>query len=207
MTQPTRPSLLVRLRQPEDSSAWSEFVTIYGPLLAGWCRQRGLQNSDAEDVAQTVLLRLAKRIATFSYDPDRGSFRAYLRTLARYAINDFFTETKEKGSGDTRVLSALESVAATTDLLARLDEAFDYELLNEALHRVRNRVEEQTWAAFELTAFQGLPTDSVAQQLHLSMATIYKAKSRILNHLREEIALLDPDQDSINRVASLVSHS
>lgn len=92
----TRPSLLMRLRSTEDAAAWTEFVGLYGPIIVGWCQHRGLQPSDADDVAQDVLLRLATRMRTFRYDPSQGSFRAYLCTLSKYAVSDFCSRWKEE---------------------------------------------------------------------------------------------------------------
>ena len=63
---PTRITLLHRLRQePEDPSAWAEFVGRYGEKILDWCRRWRLQEADAQDVSQTVLLRLAVKLRTF----------------------------------------------------------------------------------------------------------------------------------------------
>ena len=43
----TRLSLLSRLRKdPQDASAWDEFVGRYGPRIEAWCRRCGLQDAD-----------------------------------------------------------------------------------------------------------------------------------------------------------------
>lgn len=200
----TRPSLLLRLRQPHDVTAWTEFVETYGPVIIGWCRNRGLQPSDADDVAQTVLLRLAGRMQTFAYDAARGSFRSYLFTLSKYAVNDFIAEQRERGSGDSAILASLETISAREELIARLDESFDHELLTEALTRSRKRVEEQTWLAFELTAIQGIAAADAASRLEMPMASVYKAKSRVLRIVREELNVLDSTQESLARVHAIL---
>src|SRR5215510_13014898 len=95
----TSASLLARLRQHTiDQAAWAEFVRRYGPLLLGWCRRWGLQEVDAHDVTQTVLVKLVGTMRSFEYDPAR-SFRAYLRTLARYAWCDFLEACRKPGAG------------------------------------------------------------------------------------------------------------
>ena len=72
----THVSLLARLRlDPRDQAAWDAFVERYGPRIFRWCRGRGLQESDAEDVTQNVLLDLGRQMRTFEYRPapeDRG---------------------------------------------------------------------------------------------------------------------------------------
>src|SRR5215217_6333166 len=148
----TRVTLLGRVgRAPSDPGAWSEFVRHYGPKIYTWCVAWGLQDSDARDVTQNVLLNLAVRLGDFDYDPD-GSFRAWLKTLTRHAWHDFRKAQQRfgQGSGDTLVLDGLANVAAREDLARRLEEAFDHELLQEAVARVRLRVEPRTWEAFRL---------------------------------------------------------
>lgn len=189
----TSTSLLARLgRDDADQAAWSEFVRRYGPLLYCWCRHWKLQEADAQDVTQTVLVKLAQKMRTFTYDPSR-SFRAYLKTLARYAWCDFL-EARQKpggGSGDSEVLRRLEKVEAGEDLLQRLNEQFDQELLEEAAARVRRRVEPHTWEAFCLTALEGGSGAEVAARLGLKVATVIKAKSKVQQMLREEIDRLE----------------
>ena len=86
----TRLSLLTRLAKPGpvDQLAWEEFVDQYGPMIYRWCRRWGLQDADAKDVTQQVLLTLPTKLASFKYNPD-GSFRAWLHTLAHHAWHDF----------------------------------------------------------------------------------------------------------------------
>jgi RNA polymerase sigma-70 factor (ECF subfamily) len=189
----TSTTLLGRLRQePADQEAWTEFVRRYGPHVYRWCRRWRLQEADAQDVTQAVLVRLADRMRTFAYEP-AGSFRAYLKTLARYAWYDFLEASKQPdaGVGGSDVLKRLQSVEAEGDLLQRLNEQFDQELLSEAQERVRQRVELHTWEAFRLTALEGQSGADIAAQLGIKVATVYKAKSKVQQMLQEEVARLE----------------
>ena len=189
----TSPSLLGRLRTcPTDQAAWEEFVDRYGDKIYAWCRQWKLQDADARDVVQNVLARLAVKMRTFSYDPSL-SFRGWLRTLAHHAWSDFVAgrQRGSPGSGDSQVLDQLESVAARDDLLARLDEEFDRELLQEAAARVRLRVEAHTWEAFRLTAIERLSGAEAAERLGMKVATLFKAKSKVQKMLQDEVRKLE----------------
>src|SRR5262249_27719327 len=84
----TSASLLERLRAPEDQAAWRDFAGRYGPKIYKWCLRWNLQEADAEDVTQNVLLKLAAKMRTFAYDPSR-SFRAWLKTVTHHAWRDF----------------------------------------------------------------------------------------------------------------------
>jgi RNA polymerase sigma-70 factor (ECF subfamily) len=155
----TSASLLGRLRaNAADQAAWSEFVRRYGRQIYRWCRKYGLQPADAEDVTQTVLMKLAEKLRAFTYDPAR-SFRAYLKTLTHYAWCDFLDAQKRPGagSGDSGIRDLLQTVEARDDLVEHLREEFDLEIMEAAMARVSERVEPHTWEAFRLTAVEELP--------------------------------------------------
>jgi RNA polymerase sigma-70 factor (ECF subfamily) len=193
----TSASLLARLRQNgTDQAAWAEFVRRYSRPIFHWCRKWKLQEADAEDVTQTVLLKLAEQMRTFTYDPAR-SFRAYLKTLTHRAWCNFLESRRRPGagSGDSAVRELLQAVAARDDLVEHLKEEFDRELLDEAMARVRQRVEAHTWEAFALTALEGLSGAGAAQRLDLKVATVFKAKSKVQKMLQEEIARLEGTGD------------
>jgi RNA polymerase sigma-70 factor (ECF subfamily) len=186
-------TLLERLRQgAADQAAWAELVRRYAPLIYRWCRRWQLQEADAQDVTQAVLAKLAQKMRTFRYD-SAGSFRGYLRTLARYAWCDLLEDGRRPGagSGDSRVLRLLETVEAGDDLVQRLNEQFDQEVLAEAQARVQQRVEAHTWEAFRLTALEGLSGAEAAARLGLAVATVFKAKSKVRQMLQEEVARLE----------------
>jgi RNA polymerase sigma-70 factor (ECF subfamily) len=182
----TRVTLLGRL-QAADQAAWAEFVRHYGRLVYGWCQKWNLQPADAEDVTQTVLVRLAEKMRTFQYDPTR-SFRAYLKTLAHYAWCDMLASRSKSGagSGDSAVAELLQSIEARDDLVLRLLEDHDREMLAEIMPRVQQRVEPHTWEAFRLTALEGLSGAQAAERLGIKVATVFKARSKVQQMLREE---------------------
>jgi RNA polymerase sigma-70 factor (ECF subfamily) len=197
----TSVSLLGRLSQdPTDQLAWSEFVDRYGAKIYGWCRRWHLQDADAKDVTQAVLATLCIKIRTFSYDPNL-SFRGWLRTLTHHTWSDLVARRRPSlaggGVGESET-GLLESLQARDDLLERLDEQFDYELLEEASARVRVRVEPHTWEAFRLTAIEGMSGALVADRLGLQVATVFKAKSKVQRMLREQIARLESSERKRN---------
>src|SRR4030095_11523845 len=110
----TRASLLARLRESEDQTAWREFFDIYWPLLFSVSRRSGLTDADAQDVAQDVLGMVARQMPEFRYDPARGSFKAWLLTLTRRRIarhwrpgekeRDHRQERPPTRTGESRVL-------------------------------------------------------------------------------------------------------
>jgi RNA polymerase sigma-70 factor (ECF subfamily) len=189
----TRITLLGRLRRdPTNQTAWNEFVDQYGPKIMGWCQKWRLQEADAQDVTQNVLLKLAEKLRDFSYDPTR-SFRAWLKTVAQNACSDFLQGRQKPGlgSGDSLIGQFLLNAEARQDLLQHLEQEFDREILEEAMLRVRLRVAPQTWQAFWLTAYESLSGAEAAARIPMQVAQVYVAKRRVQKMLQEEVARLE----------------
>ncbi len=195
-TSRTRVTLLHRISQnPGDQPSWSEFVELYGPTIRTWIVHWGLQEADAQDVVQNVLLRLTTKLPLFQYDSTR-SFRGWLKTLTHHAWHDFVTEAgyRHRGSGDSTVLEQLQSVAAREDLAARVEATFDKEVLEVALLRARERVAAPTWEAFRLAALDGIAPQDVADTLHVRVSQVYLAKHRVQKLVQEEIKAIEAGQ-------------
>ena len=189
----TRVTLLARLRQdPTDQAAWGVFVEHYGRHIYRWCQRWKLQDADAEDVTQDILVKLAQKLRAFAYDPSR-SFRGWLKTLAHHAWRDFVDSPRRAraAAGDRQVWELLHTLEAREDLIQKLQEAFDHELLEAAKVRVRLRVAPHTWEAFRLVVIEGLPVTEVAAAVQMKVAMVYVAKSKVQKMLREEIAKLE----------------
>lgn len=186
----TNVSLLGRLSEfPANQGAWHDFVTIYGFHLIEWCKRFGLQQADAEDVTQLTLLRLARVMRTFDYNPEL-SFRAWLRTVAQHVWLDFTRSRKHSvtnGTGGNQIYT----LHAQQDFTNSIESAYNEELLKKSLDNVRLRVHPQTWEAFRLTTLEQVPSPDVALQLGVKLASIYKAKSNVLKLLQQEINYLE----------------
>lgn len=185
-----------RLRAvPADQGAWRDFVAIYGVHILRWAKQWGMQDADAEDVTQSTLLRLAKSMRNFTYDPSL-SFRGWLRTLAHHAWQDMIRGKRPMLFGGMEDSNPLNNVVANDDLAQALESAFDEELLRKAIACVRLRIEPQTWDAFRMTALESRSGSEVAERLGMRLTSVYKARSNVQKMLQEEIRLLEVECDA-----------
>jgi RNA polymerase sigma-70 factor (ECF subfamily) len=194
----TRATLLGRLYQSgaDDEDAWREFVELYGRRIYKWCRHWRLQDADAEEVTQQVLMLLLVKMKDFVYDPSR-SFRAWLKTVTHHAWRNLVTSRQyaATASGDGRQWERLLTIEARDDLVQRLEREFDRELLEQAMVRVRIRVAPHNWEAFRLTAIDGVESREVARRLDMKIANVYAARSNVQRLLREEVEELERDED------------
>ena len=184
----THPSLLVRIRNRDDASAWGDFVEIYSPLIYGYARKQGLQDADAVDVTQDVLRIVARSIGRLDYDPRRGSFRGWLFTIVRNELRDWFTRQRSVvvGAGESSAVRRLnEFPAAQDEDSSAWDQDHQRRLFEWAAARVRVEVQESTWNAFWETTVEGRSGKDVAAEWGLSVAAVYLAKSRVMARLKE----------------------
>jgi RNA polymerase sigma-70 factor (ECF subfamily) len=190
----TRASLFFRLYRSGgvDEGAWREFVDRYGRLIYKWCRYWQLQDADAEEVTQQVLVQLLSKMRGFVYEPS-GSFRAWLKTVTHNVWRNLAVSRKcvPVGGRDSEEWEQLLTIAARDDLNRRLEQRFDHELLDEAIVRVRLRVAPHNWEAFRLTALDGAAPQEVARRLTMKVAHVYAARSSVQRLLREEVQKLE----------------
>jgi RNA polymerase sigma factor (sigma-70 family) len=181
----TKPSLLVRVRDPLDGEAWRTFVALYAPLVYRFLRRRSLQDAGAADLTQEVMGEVSRAIRSFEYQPDRGRFRDWLLIITRRRLIRFH-EQRARMPG---LVSAAElPEPAGVDMPdADWDEAFHARVLRVALHRIRPHFEASSWQAFERVWLEHRPAAETADALSLSIEAVYMAKSRILRRLEAEV--------------------
>jgi RNA polymerase sigma-70 factor (ECF subfamily) len=186
----TRASLLARLGDASDGAAWQQFVELYGSLVYSFARQRGLQDADAADLTQEVLLAIAQTAGRWHYDPQQGSFRGWLYGLTRHKIAKFLRQRQVQpiGSGDSDAQQRLtEEPGPEPDLEAAWEQEYRQHLFRLAAAQIRKNFAPTTWRAFWRTAVEGASGAAVAAELGLSVGAVYVARSRVLARLTQQI--------------------
>src|SRR5262245_24735151 len=112
LTPTTRASLLFRLRDSQDHEAWVEFVSLYEPVAYRLLRRHGLQDADARDVMQELFMAVGRSIDRWDPAKERGSFRGWLRRVARSLVINWFNQRGRRvvASGGSDMLAVLDSV-------------------------------------------------------------------------------------------------
>ncbi len=186
----TRASLILRLPSREDAGAWQEFVSIYEPFVYRFARRGGLQDADARELVQDVMLSVAKAVGRWKPDKQQAKFRTWLFRIARNQLLDVLEKQRRTvaANGGSGLMQLLNSMASSHEsALLQLQTDHRRELFRWAAQRVRQNVTETTWQAFWLTAVQNQSVDDVALQLNLNSGAVYIARSRVLAKLRLEV--------------------
>ncbi|MEQ1830302.1 MAG: sigma-70 family RNA polymerase sigma factor [Pirellula sp.] len=195
--QNTRASLLLRIRDQRDEIAWGEFVEVYMPLIYSYGLKHGLQAPDAADLSQDTMRQVVRSIETFDYDPNRGSFRGWLLTVARNQLRRMMNQRdgSTSGSGDTSVAIMLSQQASPSEE-ASWEREYQLQLFRWAAQEVRNEFRESTWQAFWLSVVEEISIAEVSQRLQLTPGAIYIARSRVLARIRSAIAKVEGESNA-----------
>jgi RNA polymerase sigma factor (sigma-70 family) len=188
----TRASLILRLKHDYDQAAWGEFVEIYRPVVYRLARRKGLQDADAEDLAQQVLASVAAAVRRWDPDKSRGRFRGWLHRIAENRIINMLTRrTCDRAVGGEltdAVLAGQPSAEPDSELLRaeRRREVFHW-----AARQIRGEFQSDTWLAFWQTAVEGRQVGAVAADLGKKVGAVYAARVRIMRRLREKVTEWD----------------
>lgn len=192
----TRPTLLEKIGDPEDNSAWDEFVSLYGGMIRGYARKKGCQETAADDVLQETLVRLLRRMPEFTYRSGKGHpFRSFLLKIVHGCMVDMFRrEGRFVHPGpreDSNSADVLEVLMENKKQRPAQDSEWDLEwtesLLAAAFRKVRSRIEGSTFSAFQDYVIKGESSDRVAQKHGTNPNTVYQQANRIKKMLQEEV--------------------
>ncbi|MEM7315248.1 MAG: sigma-70 family RNA polymerase sigma factor [Planctomycetota bacterium] len=179
-------SLIEGVRQ-KDEDAWNSLNQLYAPLVAYWCQKAGVPADDVEDLVQDVFRAVMRGVEDFRKQSEQGSFRSWLWVITRRKVIDFFKVRRGKAiaAGGTDAQFHIQQ-------LPESEPAEDYTtfgpeegLAHRALKIVESEIKETTYKAFWRSTIDDVSPAVVAEELGISVDSVYQAKSRVLKRLRE----------------------
>lgn len=178
-------SLLERLGRSPTEGVWAHFLQLYTPLLFYWAKKAGLQESDAADLVQEVLVVLVQKMPEFQYQPGK-SFRSWMRTI-------LMNKWRNRRQGEPLPLVGTDIESSAPDGVRILEEEeYRRYLVHRALKLMQTDFEPATWKACWEMVVNERPAAEVGKELGMTVNAVYLAKSRVLNQLRRDLeGLLD----------------
>lgn len=179
--------LLEKIRENCDL-AWKEFTDYYKPLIVLRGKDRGLKETEIQDLTQEVLFEMYKVKDKFLYDSDKGKFRNFLRTVIdRKAFKIIRKKCRE--SDDISILN--KNSQLTSNDFEKLETNWEMNwqkfTLKRALNHVRDEVSELTFKAFEMCSIKHMDYNKVAEELNIKVDAVYLAKHRVIKRIRSII--------------------
>ena len=194
MSKPTPPTTSMRMidvlrgRSPslDAERDQRDFYRLYYPVILTWCLKSGLQQADAEEVSQLVLVKLYCGGKLGSYTRSRGRFRWWLKALVLHQVVDWLRKAGRRprpcGPEVLEAARAPEPAESNPDAV----EGWFHGARDEVVGRVRARVHANTWEAFHRVRLQGMPAGEVAAELGVLKGCVEVAVNRVGKMLREE---------------------
>jgi len=187
----TTTALLHGLLDPDGEQHWLELDARFRPILRGFAMKLGLCEADADDVTQEALARFVKHYREGKYDRSRGRLSSWLIAIAQNCARDL--HRSRAGKRELRGESAIVDLPDNDALETLWDHECRRVLLDHALRELRDctRLEQRTIGAFERLALQQRQPAEIAEELGMSLDSVYAAKNRCLSQLREILARLN----------------
>jgi RNA polymerase sigma-70 factor (ECF subfamily) len=190
----TRVSLLLRLRDPRDHESWMEFLSVYEPVVYRLLRRHGLQDADAREVMQELFLAVSRSIDRWEPAKERGSFRGWLRRVARNLVINWLKQRGRRAlaTGDSNLQAMLNRLPANGDAeTAEFDQEVRRALFQRAAEKVRREVRPATWQAFWETSVVGTSPAETAKKLGMGVGAIRVAKCRVIARLQAAVTEME----------------
>ncbi|MCM8527147.1 MAG: RNA polymerase sigma factor, partial [Lentisphaeraceae bacterium] len=163
----TRQTLLERLSNKYDENSWNEFIGTYKAYICVVIMRMGINESDTEDLAQQVMLKLWKKLPGFNYNRNKR-FRNYLASTARNTVNDFIRKINaEKARLEKADINTdEEEYVSLPDINTLINEEWESFIANLALDNIRSHFEAASIDIF-LQILDGRDPQELADNLGL----------------------------------------
>lgn len=188
MGEPTRITLLERVRQTQAGESWAEFAAVYDALIRSWLRGQAIPDADADDIRQEVMQTVVKEIGRFDHNGRTGAFRSWLRRITANRMRRLWQQ-RERRPADYGGIDAGDLADQLDDDASRMTHVWDADhdrfVLNRLIDLVGKRFSEKSVTAFRRIAVNQEPAEVVADDLGMTLGAARVAQHRVLKALKE----------------------
>ena len=194
--QPTRRSLINRLRNCEDQESWREFFKTYWKLIYSFAIRCGCTDAEAEEVVQETVISLARKMPEYRYEPEVCSFKGWLMHVTNWRVIDQLRKRRPGNAAplaiDAATAKLVDELASpgASDLESLWEDEWQKNLIAAAMERVKRKVNAEYYQIFHLLLIKQQSPRKVAGLLKISMARVYLAKHRVASLVQKEIKML-----------------
>jgi RNA polymerase sigma factor (sigma-70 family) len=188
---PTRASLLGRLKNSKDQASWQEFFDTYWSLIYGSARKAGLSDDDAKDVLEGTINSVAEHMPKFRYDPEIGSFKAWLHQLIRLQIISRTLKRRPSSGAPSREQAAAESHPSAKALDQMWETEWKTNLQNASVANVKRRLDPKRYQIYDLLVNKQWAAEKVSALMSLSVDEVTAAKQNITEMIQAEVNRLE----------------
>ena len=189
----TRQSLLIRVKDKHDESSWEEFDSLYRPYIYTVIRRMGPEHEDAQELMQSILLAVWKRIPDFDYQPSSGRFRGWISTITANAVRNFLkrksVETAKYKEYPNTHLFPYKPYEEIQEIARAEWEVY---VSNMAWDKIEDKLAPKVKEVYQ-RLYKGEKPISICEEMGIEQNTIYVYKKRVLKLLSSEVKRLDEE--------------
>ena len=167
---------LIRAARNGEEHAGPFLVSLYAPMLLGFARSVAGDLGDAacEHIAANAVERAVRKIEM--YDPDKGDFAVWARSMVRFAAADYRRDNARLTSLDAEGDMAVTEPEARATLPASVIAALRWTI---------PQLSDADQVVIALRNVEGLPSKEVAARLGISDDAVRQRHKRALHRLAD----------------------
>lgn len=193
-TNITRSVFIKDLKKLNETS-WSEFYSLYAPLILNFARKRGCSDNASKDILQETVLALVKIMPDFNYDRSKGKFRSLLFKITESKVSNAYHKEKRHTSipdAENNLFYKKMFENSDNEQVKNLwDRVWERDILAEAVKHIKKRVKPDTFKCFNMVFIENLSAEEVAKKLDINPNLVYQHKFRVFNSIVKEAKKLD----------------
>ncbi|MFT7670889.1 MAG: RNA polymerase sigma factor (sigma-70 family) [Planctomycetota bacterium] len=181
----TTTALLNSLFDLQESTTWAAYEARLRPVLFGTARRMGLDGCNADEVVQDCLVDVIKGYRKGNYSRDQGRLKSWILAILRNRVRDHFRSQNRQP--DVYSESIFYEMPGPDELNGFWTKEAQAKIAIDALARLRREtgIAEKSVTAFELHILRGKDVNSVAVELNMGVAAVYKACQRCTTRFQE----------------------
>ena len=180
----------MRLKDNQDEASWQEFVATYRNYILTIITNLKVSHHDAEDLLQSILLKLWNKLPEFEYDPAKGQFRYWLGRVTKNDTFKFFDKKKRRKENSSEETEYEEPDPEDADIDKMIDREWQAYISEKAWGNIKKSFGEKVLEVFMCFA-DGLTGPQVSEKMEMAENTCYVYKLRVQKALHKEIMRLE----------------
>ena len=184
MSYTTQPSMFELMRKG-DEITWERFYKSYRALVLLRGRDLGLSGTDLDELQSRVMLKFFEKRQTFRYDPSKGRFRDYFRTVVTTTALDMLRE--KRNTLLVQDMSTLSEDAIAEENTATYEMEWRAHIFGQALQEAKNTLPVRAVQAFIMCKMRNVPVNTVAKLQQVGKSTVYNDCNAVWDFIKASV--------------------
>ncbi|MDI3496224.1 MAG: hypothetical protein PWQ35_245 [Patescibacteria group bacterium] len=164
---------LIKLAQTGDRSAFAKLYDFYMRKIYDFVYYKTMQKEQTEDIVSQIFLKAWKNINSYQ----QNSFSAWLYTIARNTVIDFYRQDK-----NNRNIDDFWDLASNDDLLAKVNNSLQLQKIKKLMINLKSEERDIIIMRFWLD----LSFKEIAERLSKNEGAIKMSLKRTLDKIKGE---------------------